>query len=210
MGSKSNELKYFEKLYDPKAINLFFVRHRQADLKKKVPNLIDTSLTKTGRTQAKQIGLYLSTLKFDCIYTSDMTCAYQTAQEVSSHHPKTNFQVSKLFREITGLSRPDAPKNLDEIDAKIQRTEVTRVKKFSKLIRSTHQEGEQILLIGHAGVNSLLLSYLSNLSFRKTIPLVWPHTSIAVANVFPSSISIRITGHTQHLPTNLVTFINKS
>jgi len=60
---------------------------------------IDTKLNKTGREQVELIGRRLRKMKFDHIYSSDLSRAKKTADAIAKHHPDTPLTVDMRLRE---------------------------------------------------------------------------------------------------------------
>ncbi|CAG8611214.1 11898_t:CDS:2, partial [Ambispora gerdemannii] len=70
---------------------------------------IDTKLNKVGREQADLVGRRLRKMKFDHIYSSDLSRAKKTAEAIAKHHPNIPFSVDMRLREkdigrLSGLS----------------------------------------------------------------------------------------------------------
>lgn len=74
--------------------NIYFFRHGQtnSNLEQRWQGQTDSLLNKTGFEQANRLGIQLSNIKFDVIYTSPLLRAVQTALTVAGHQ-KTNVNV---------------------------------------------------------------------------------------------------------------------
>jgi|SaaInlStandDraft_1057018.scaffolds.fasta_scaffold32524_2 broad specificity phosphatase PhoE len=198
----------FENLFDTKSINMILVRHGQAGRRDPDSGYIGRSLTKTGIQQAKSLGVHLSDLAIDCFYSSDMARSFQTAKELHIHHPHSPFFINTSLREITGLSRPEAPLELSDSDKRVQRNELSRGRRFARDLRMNHHSGDVVAVVAHAGINNLILANLCHLRYRKTVRYLWSHTSVSVLNVTSSSIVFRTVGYTNHLTSGLITYEN--
>ncbi|CAG8833131.1 536_t:CDS:2, partial [Racocetra persica] len=74
---------------------------------------MDSELNKTGKEQAEIVGRRLRKMKFDHIYTSDLSRAKKTAEAIVKHHPDTPFTEDFRLREhdigkLSGKSIQDA------------------------------------------------------------------------------------------------------
>jgi broad specificity phosphatase PhoE len=96
-------------------LHVTVVRHAEtnSNLNHILQGHIDTKLNKTGREQAESVGRRLRKLKFDHIYTSDLTRAKKTTDAIAKHHPDTPVSVDIRLRErdfgrLSGLSIHEA------------------------------------------------------------------------------------------------------
>ncbi len=82
-------------------MKITLIRHGETDFNrsKTTHGWTDTKLTRKGLMQAKRIGDKLKNEKFDAIYSSDLTRAFDTAQEIARFHPHLKIQKSAKLRE---------------------------------------------------------------------------------------------------------------
>ncbi|CAG8624425.1 14314_t:CDS:2 [Cetraspora pellucida] len=108
----------------PPQLYFTVVRHGEtsSNLNHIIQGHIDTKLNKTGREQVEIVGRRLRKLKFDHIYTSDLSRAKKTADAIAKHHPDTPFTVDMRLRErdmgrLSGKSIQDALDLIKEEEA---------------------------------------------------------------------------------------------
>ncbi|CAG8611157.1 10179_t:CDS:2 [Ambispora leptoticha] len=92
-------------------LHITVVRHGEtnSNLNHILQGHLDTKLNKVGREQADLVGKRLRKMKFDHIYSSDLSRAKKTAEAIAKHHPNTPFSVDMRLREkdigrLSGLS----------------------------------------------------------------------------------------------------------
>lgn len=197
-------------MINPQMINLVLVRHGQADGKTPVPGLVGTALSPLGRKQAERVARRLSEAPLDALYCSDMARAHETATAVHRHHSKLTLQVDPDIQEISSFQVRDYPPARTALERKKLHQQRERVARFAEKLRSSHQPGEVVAIIGHNGLNSMLLAELARLRMRDTIRLVSSHTGVTFAalSVDPSHIAIRLMGCTRHLTASQITYQN--
>ncbi len=82
--------------------NIYFFRHGQTDanLQQRWQGQTDNLLNEAGFEQANQLGIQLSGIKFDAIYTSPLLRAVQTALTVAGHQKtEVDVVIMKNLRE---------------------------------------------------------------------------------------------------------------
>ncbi|CAG8552861.1 12402_t:CDS:2, partial [Cetraspora pellucida] len=144
---------------------------------------IDTELNKTGKEQAEIVGRRLRKLKFDHIYTSDLSRAKKTAEAINKHHPDTPFALDIRLRErdigkLSGKSIQDALNLIREEGTKWEDYGESeedfkgRVVDFFNDMIATHlpknypgsssqnKRNSHILLVTHGGVINKLIKEL--------------------------------------------------
>ncbi|KAG9285388.1 hypothetical protein G9A89_010863 [Geosiphon pyriformis] len=92
-------------------LSVTVVRHGEtnSNLNRILQGHTDTKLNKVGREQAELVGRRLRKLRFDHIYSSDLSRAKKTAEAIAKHHPNTPFTLDSRLREkdfgkLNGLS----------------------------------------------------------------------------------------------------------
>ncbi len=195
------------KLVDQDCLNLILVRHGQAGGSGTLEGLLSPVLTKMGENQAERLAEYFAALPLDCIYTSDMARAYQTANAVREFHPQTPFHSLLDLREISPFQVRGRPQARTIDDRRKFHEERERVTRFALHLRRAHKPEQLVAIIAHNGINGMLLAELCGLSYRESIYFFSCHTSVTVANVSmnSSAVSLRLMGCTRHLPATMVT-----
>jgi len=176
-------------------IQMMMVRHGQTDgnIQGLYQGRTDVDLNKVGREQAAKLAQRLSSEKIDCIYSSNLKRAVQTAEAVARPHGMAVI----LRQDIREIDVGDLEgMTVDEIERKYgSQRELwennnwcppggeslaqlnTRVSQFVEDILQKH-EGTTILVVAHGGT---LRSLLSNcLEFESR---TWPRISIDSASL---------------------------
>ena len=80
-------------------LKVYIVRHGESETNQKGlwTGWLDVNLTDAGKKQAQSVGEYLSKIKFDKIYSSDLVRARQTAENALAG---CNYETLDLLREI--------------------------------------------------------------------------------------------------------------
>lgn len=83
---------------------IYLVRHghSEGNLKKIFTGTLDEPLTELGQAQSRLTGEYLSGVRFDAAFSSDLTRAYETA-EIITDRKVAVFQISGLNELFGGL-----------------------------------------------------------------------------------------------------------
>lgn len=151
----------------------------------------DPHLTETGFRQARLLGERFSRKAFDCIISSPLNRAIETAQPVCALQPEGGagiIELHPLFCEV-GLSEEYEGKTFGEInelypnvtpapgtenyDKFICHTgnstpSKERAVKAIEYLTSRFTNGESVVLIAHGGFNRYLLEEAMNLDFEKS------------------------------------------
>ncbi len=198
------------KLIDQSSLNLVLVRHGQAGGNGNYRSFLGQALSVIGQQQAALVAERLALLRLDYIYSSDMARAYQTAEAVCAMQPTTPFRHLPDIREISGFQVRGRPQARKSDERRILHQERERVKHFAGDLRRMHKPGQLVAIIAHNGVNGMLLSELSGISYRRSIFFHSCHTGLTVASVSLTApiVSLRLMGCTRHLPPELVSDAN--
>lgn len=177
----NRKTKKSEPATPPPPLEITLVRHGQAGGEQR-PGEVGSPLTRLGLRQADRVGKRLSAEEYDHIYSSDMARAFETAQAVIQHHPRTRFTVSKNIREIAGFHfSARASRKKDERERVARETEA--YKRFLRRLRK-HGPGERILLVIHGNLIRMLISVLAGVNPRKTIALMTNNTGVFKVQLF--------------------------
>ena len=125
-------------------MNIILVRHAESEANRlgiTQGQTIDTSLSKSGLRQAKQLAERLKDEKIDIIYSSDLKRAKETADEINRYH-KLKIIFDRRLREMDYGNE-----NLESF--------ITRCKVFMK---SFQKEKGNILIVAHGGINITIMA----------------------------------------------------
>lgn len=122
--------------------------------------LIGGELSPLGRSQVKGLAEKLKDAKIDCVYSSDLSRAVQTANEILKYHKNLQLNLTKDLRE-RNLGRFQGKKiseiqefqedrwyNKEYSNLETIKGLFSRVKKFLVQINKTHIN-DTVLLVGH-------------------------------------------------------------
>jgi len=166
-----------------RTMKLIMVRHGQTDAN--ISGIIqghgESSLTFLGKKQAQRIALRLKEEKIDYAYSSDLTRAKETAQEILQFHPFTPIVITEELREVHAGKHEGHPINKDPKikenyfnhfhEYKPERGESfieaqQRILGFYNKLIQKHKT-KAVLLVGHGGIfGALILALLKR-------PLNW-------------------------------------
>ncbi|MFC1710729.1 histidine phosphatase family protein [Nanoarchaeota archaeon] len=128
-------------------------------------------LSELGIEQAKKVAERLKDQNFDCIFSSDLARAADTAKEIAKFHPDTNLDLTEDLREryLGNLQGKKAsqefkgkkwdPKREKKYNVETSEQLFDRAKKLIGKISEEHH-GKKVLLVGHQGINTALITYL--------------------------------------------------
>jgi len=94
-------------------VRLILVRHGETDLnlEGRVQGISDAPLNETGRNQAAALGSRLQGSAPDCIYSSSLSRAFETAEAIAQHHELEVIPMDDLREldvgELDGLTGPE-------------------------------------------------------------------------------------------------------
>lgn len=197
---------------DDQHIRIFIVRHGQTDhnVKKILQGHLDTSLNSTGENQANLVGQRLKDLKFDSMYSSDLTRCKNTANAIltNSSNPVDSIHFTNLLRErnmgiMEGKYLNDAIAYAEKEgksfrdygeDASLF---VERIAKIINQILLENKKNKNVLVVSHGGT---IRTFLKILQYKED--LVVYNTSITVVDFDRHDLNkfeIKVIGNTNHL-----------
>ena len=155
-----------------KPTTFYFVRHGESEgnAARVFTGQTDSPLTDRGRQQAEAVADELANVKFDRIVSSDLSRTRDTADVIAKRHgmrvevvPElreidVGDRTGKTFDEARGLPNWNddgfvAWPGGETLDQVVART-------LGAIERLTHESpGKTILVVGHGGVNRILLSH---------------------------------------------------
>ena len=132
------------------------------------------TLSAAGIQQAKALAEKLKTEHIEYIYSSDLGRSSNTTKEIIKHFPKVPAVYTQELRERDlgelqgkkkselGLEKGQSHTFLDPKQGETLQQLYDRAKKFLKKIVEGHKE-ENILCVGHNGINKAIVASLQNL-----------------------------------------------
>jgi 2,3-bisphosphoglycerate-dependent phosphoglycerate mutase len=156
-------------------LNIYVVRHGQTDWNRegRIQGGTDNPLNNTGREQAQALGRTLADIKIDAVYTSSHQRAKQTAEVLQGRAPITAMDElrERFFGKFEGANDKDtaivADWNkrrftwADDMEGgEALQSQAARAESALKKIRQQHKDGQTIVIVGHGGINPILVSLL--------------------------------------------------
>jgi broad specificity phosphatase PhoE len=151
------------------------VRHGQTDWNRegRIQGGTDNPLNATGREQAATLGRTLADVRVDAIYTSSHQRARQTAAVLEGRAPIVAMDElrERFFGKFEGANDKDAAIVADWNKRRFTwgddmeggeslESQARRAETALKQIRDKHKDGGTIVIVGHGGINPLLVSLL--------------------------------------------------
>jgi 2,3-bisphosphoglycerate-dependent phosphoglycerate mutase len=156
-------------------LTIYVVRHGQTDWNKegRIQGGTDNPLNSTGREQAAAMGRTLADVKIDAVYSSSHQRARQTAAVLESRAPVVAMDElrERFFGKFEGANDKD-PAILadwnkrryswaDDMEGgESLESQARRAEAALKTIRERHKDGGTVVIVGHGGINPLLVSLL--------------------------------------------------
>lgn len=160
-------------------LKLYLIRHGQSTANDQgiIQGCKDFPLSELGKEQAKLVGEFFINQKFDAIYSSDLTRAYDTASEVSKHQNVPIEKWEKL-REVNlgpleGKTRREMEREFPQVkdSSSILTTGLEGTETIVQITERCHDVCQHVLqmhkhldhevaLVSHGGFISIFLMYL--------------------------------------------------
>lgn len=154
-------------------MRLILTRHGQTVENKKgiVQGHLPGTLSKKGIQQAKKLALRLKDENIDCIYSSDLKRAAETAKEIAKYHPDTPLCLVKELRErdhggLTGKTKDEVDWSNFWNDGETVENMARRAKKLIDKVYEQHKVGT-VVFVGHGAINKVLTSVILNKSLEE-------------------------------------------
>lgn len=156
-------------------LTVYVVRHGQTDWNKegRIQGGTDNPLNATGREQAATLARTLADVRIDAVYTSSHQRARQTAEVFEGRAPINAIDElrERFFGKFEGANDKDTTIVADwnkrrftwddtmeggeSLESQTRRADAALAK-----IRERHKDGGSIVIVGHGGINPLLVSKL--------------------------------------------------
>jgi 2,3-bisphosphoglycerate-dependent phosphoglycerate mutase len=156
-------------------LTVYVVRHGQTDWNKegRIQGGTDNPLNATGREQAATLARTLADVKVDAVYTSSQQRARQTAEVFESRAkvmPMDELR-ERFFGKFEGANDKDSAIVADWNKRRFTwddameggeslESQSRRAESALRQIRERHKDGGTIVIVGHGGINPLLVSHL--------------------------------------------------
>ena len=165
-----------------KATRLLIVRHGKTDsnCNHRLDGQSDSQLTEEGKKQCKHLKVKLKKYKIDCIYTSPLKRALQTAQIINEQNKP--MHIVNEFIEIdcglcTGLTKQEIKKRFPKLVSEWKRNtdppfpggeslrdvEQRAIVKIKEIL--SEQKGKNILIVGHGALNVAIIGYFLKIPY---------------------------------------------
>jgi 2,3-bisphosphoglycerate-dependent phosphoglycerate mutase len=156
-------------------LTVYVVRHGQTDWNKegRIQGGTDNPLNGTGREQALTLARTFADVKVDAVYVSSHPRAQQTASVFEGRAAITTMNElrERFFGKFEGANDKDAAIVADWNKRRFTWTDdmeggetlesqSRRAEAALKIIRDKHKDGDSIVIVGHGGINPLLVSHL--------------------------------------------------
>ncbi|MCY7314464.1 MAG: histidine phosphatase family protein [Rubrivivax sp.] len=159
-------------------LTVYIVRHGQTDWNKegRIQGGTDNPLNSTGREQAAAMGRLLADVKIDAVYTSSHQRARQTAAVLEGRAPVIAMDElrERFFGKFEGANDKDPAVVADWNQRRFTwadameggeslENQARRAGAALQTLRERHKEGGTVVVVGHGGINPLLVSLLLGL-----------------------------------------------
>jgi 2,3-bisphosphoglycerate-dependent phosphoglycerate mutase len=159
-------------------LTVYVVRHGQTDWNKdgRIQGGTDNPLNATGREQAAAMARLMAEVKVDAVYVSSHQRARQTAEVFQGRSPNVPITAmdelrERFFGKFEGANDKDpaivADWNkrrftwADDMEGgETLESQSRRAEAALKTIREKHASGGTVVIVGHGGMNPLLVSHL--------------------------------------------------
>lgn len=164
-------------------LTVYVVRHGQTDWNRegRIQGGTDNPLNATGQEQAAALARTLADVRIDAVYTSSHQRARQTAAALEPRAKVTELDGlrERFFGKFEGANDKDpaivADWNArrftwnDELDGgESLESQTRRAAQAWERIRALHPAGGSIVIVGHGGINPVLLSLMLGLPPQDT------------------------------------------
>jgi len=199
---------------------IYLVRHAETDWnkEKRYQGGKDIPLSNTGIEQARQLARQLKKVKFDVVYSSPLQRASQTA-ELLLRDNSPPIILEPAFQEIShglweGLRVDEIMERFPQ-EFRLWKEKPHQVKmpqgeslhdlwqrvipRFLELV--TQAQGERILIIGHGGVNRVILMYCLKMELKDYWKLIQNSTCVNLIEMTSKGFQVKIINDLSHLET---------
>lgn len=204
-------------------MKLIIIRHGETtwNHKNRIQGVVDTRLSKRGKHQALLLGKRFSKTHIEVIYTSKLHRSIKTAQAIVKYHPHTPIISLKELNEINwgtweGFTlnqikrkypKEYAARHEDKFNVAPPKGESPadirkRLTPFLKKILSEHKN-QTVLIVGHAGVNRVMVGTILEWPDQKTAATTFKNTSVTILHLKKGKSRMHLFNCTKHLETTI-------
>jgi broad specificity phosphatase PhoE len=196
-------------------MRITLVRHaRTSDAEAKIAQSEGSTLSLSGKEQAKRVGERLKRERFDHAYVSPLTRATETWEAIKEHHPELQHEFKELIVEsdrgiFKGRLREEYKKAMEAAnlpfghyrppEGESMLDTLERVEQFWNHLKS--QDKEHVLVVTHGIFLTMLFKHLLNLPLtREAYDRHQPeNTAITIIDVDDDKIDIQLFNDDSHL-----------
>ena len=199
-------------------MRLYLVRHGETDWNaaRRYQGQSDVPLNHTGIQQARKIARRLSKEKIDAIYSSDLSRARETAEQIAQPHElkvTTDVRWRELsFGDWEGLTYPEiqakAPDELARWESDLAQYAPPHGETLTQLagrvlsafdeLRTPHAD-QTVLIVSHGGPLQILLCHALGVTFQRHWQFPILQTALSVLSLYPEGAILELFNDTSHL-----------
>jgi broad specificity phosphatase PhoE len=204
-------------------MKLIIIRHAETtwNNKHKTQGKADIPLSSLGKRQASLLGKRFSEAKIDAVYSSMLQRSIKTAEAVARHHPHIALIKAQELNEMNwgkweGLTfeqiartypKEFAARQLDKFNIAPPQGESPaalkrRITPFLRKMIDRHKN-QTVLVVGHAGMNRVIIGTILGWSEQKTASTTFKNTSVTILHVKKGKSRMRLFNCTSHLETTI-------
>lgn len=121
-------------------------------------------LSEEGKEQVRRLALRLKDERLDCIYSSDLKRAADTAREIAAYHPGVPLCLTELLRErdhgaLTGKAREEVDWDTFWHEGESEDLLAKRAREMLDSAYAAYPEGT-VVFVGHGGINKAITSVI--------------------------------------------------
>ena len=148
-------------------MNIYIVRHGQTEynINGRIGGRIDVPLNEKGIEEAYEVKEKLKDIKFDKVYSSPLKRAYETARIITNEDIiKDDRIIERSNGKLEGKLKSEIKEIIDFNDPNEKRYDIESIIDFRNRIKNflddiTNMDGENILIVTHAGVGIYMRCY---------------------------------------------------
>jgi len=186
---------------------LYLVRHGAYNRTSDAEDFTGNALIPLGIAQARLAGARLRSLpvRFDALYSSTMTRAWQSASVIGEEFPDLKLQRSALLAECTPTTwRQDIMQSLDEGEAEACENQLDKA--FTEFFKPAANDTEHDILVFHGNAIRYLVTKVLRVDTNAWLGMGIGHASITVVQVKPDgAMKLLSFGDVGHLAQNMQT-----
>lgn len=208
---------------------IIIVRHAEAEgnVKRLFHGWTDSSLTQKGIRQARVVAERLKDIDIDCIYSSDLKRAYDTASFIAEIKELDVF-IDKGLREMNGGDWEDLsfdllaekwPEEVYNLDYRLYELNPPNGEKisdfFERMVKTvlkiiSDNKDKNICIVTHGTALKVLMCYFYNRPIEEVETIIWAdNTAISIVTFEEDKFSVELDSDSSHLDAELGTLVNQ-